>query len=205
MIRLYRRLIAWLLWQANGHPGAATYKSAFYAIKDRILTRYGKQIGYDVQEIEKLCWLCDGKGGEYRYGGYYDERDAEYPPRTWEDCSFCRGIGVFDRFWVKLEKHQLGPYRFHRPTDRTREVNIAQKWIAGMSSKNLIRGYVTHKDRPEELAIEAHLWLMLLYDRAALRHAMTWKRGSRRYPLSLVSHILCSRLRNDRGDLDLPF
>lgn len=95
------RLIARLLWLANCEPWWAI-KHRFYAMKQRIVERWGVRDGLDYQEIVKPCWSCEGTGGLWEPGG----------------CYKCQGDGIYARFWVALERWQLAGYVFHRPLGR---------------------------------------------------------------------------------------
>ena len=55
-------MIGRLLHIANSYPEAVD-KKRFYAMKDRILRRYGRRDGFDIQHVAgKKCWSCDGTG-----------------------------------------------------------------------------------------------------------------------------------------------
>src|SRR5687767_8378355 len=56
-------MIKWILSHLLHHANRETKMDEFYRIKDKILTKYGKVIGYDVQFIEgKKCKSCGGFG-----------------------------------------------------------------------------------------------------------------------------------------------
>ena len=50
--------LSWLLQRANAKPPAMT-REAFFAMKDRLLRRYGQAVGTDLQHIALKCWSCD--------------------------------------------------------------------------------------------------------------------------------------------------
>lgn len=121
-------LIAWLLHRANARP-PLTYRSEFYALKDRLLHRYGRRVGDDLQHIVKRCW--NGP------------------------CWRCDDTGIYDQFWVRLERWQLGGRLFHRPLERQRLA------VPGPAT---ITGFIRHQDYGA-LSAECALWLGLLFDR----------------------------------------
>jgi hypothetical protein len=160
---LAARAVSRLLWLANSDPPRVR-RAEFYAMKDRLLRRWGTRIGQDWQEITRECYACDGTG---RY--VYLEGDSE-------ECRRCGGSGTYDRFWVRLERWDLAGRVFHRPAERTYSRPVEPVKIVGK---------VRHADvgRASE---EACLWLALAFDRALFRRLMlgscaldpTW-----RYPL----------------------
>jgi len=87
-------LLGYVLHLANAAPPSFG-KDDFYALKDRLLRRFGEQcVGHDWQHITKKCWTCYGDG-----------------------CHRC-GDGIYDEFWTQLERWVLGDERFHRPVQR---------------------------------------------------------------------------------------
>ena len=143
-------MIPWLLHLANTDPGPSPCES-FYVFKEAILRKRGTFDGHDMQEIEKECWgsyyqdYCHGKG-----------------------CRKCGGTGIYDRFWVRLERWKYGRYTFHIPAGRT--------WKKPDSVQ--IKGYVEHKNYGIA-ANEAKLWLYLLFG----QFGMIWR--------EMKSHAYC--------------
>jgi hypothetical protein len=84
-------LVGWLLHRANAAPPRIG-REAFYAMKDRLVARYGYLIGTDYQHILKPCW--DGP------------------------CERCGGTGVWTEFYVELDRWQIARWIFHRPMRR---------------------------------------------------------------------------------------
>lgn len=104
-----------LLHIANSYPGAVN-KKRFYAMKTRILERFGKRDGFDIQHIKgKDCWTCEGSGV---YVGYHF-----YSGDEWRDtCNRCWGTGWYKQpVWVRLERFDLGGFVFHTPRERLYE------------------------------------------------------------------------------------
>ncbi len=126
-------MISRLLYLANADPPTVRRKE-FYDLKERLLARYGTRVLPDhVQEIRKDCWGpqqegCAGRG-----------------------CRRCGGSGVWDHFFVRLERHRWGKYEFHRPAERRCRPSAAPD----------IRGYVRHREGGSRCR-EALLWLCLL-------------------------------------------
>lgn len=133
-----QRLLAKLLHYANaGHPA---FRSEFYALKERLLRKYGTFRGHDLQEIKKECY------GESV--GYY-----EWAGCKGTKCRRCGGTGVFDIRWVRLERWEWRGYVFHRPVDDTR--------IPPAVGSVKIFGRIEHADYGLKSA-EAVLWLYVL-------------------------------------------
>lgn len=139
---MIQRLLATLLHYANADTGA-TYRQEFYALKERLLRRYGRFDGHQIQEIKKLCWGP--------WGHEYGERAG----CKGEGCPHCRGTGVFDIRWVRLERWVWQGYVFHRPVDDTRIIP------SPYPPANMIHGRIEHP-RYGRGANEARLWLYLL-------------------------------------------
>jgi hypothetical protein len=137
IMRLYSRLLAWLLHYANARP--PLFSTDFYSLKTRLLHRFAERCGYDVQEIRKECWG--------------DRRDAfRDVSGCGPKCTRCGGTGVYDLFWVRLERWQWGRYTFHCPVWRDR--------IRPLGPIN-IHGRIQHA-KYGRASDEAVLWLYLL-------------------------------------------
>ena len=98
-------MIARLLHIANSAPPTNKAKrERFYAMKQRILRWFGREDGYDLQQIDgKQCWSCGGTGG------YYTEHD----------CYKCGGDGWYKSpVWITLKRWKFGRYTFHEPIQR---------------------------------------------------------------------------------------
>jgi len=148
IMRLYSRLLAWLLHYANARP--PLFSTDFYKLKDRLLFKFATCQGYDVQEIRKECW-------GNRRDAFGDVSGCG--PR----CTRCGGTGIFDLFWVRLERWQWGRYTFHRPIWRGRIKPL---------SPIQIHGRIEHA-KYGHASDEAVLWLYLLSGELRLLwHAM---------------------------------
>lgn len=123
-----------LLHYANSNLSILV-KQDFYALKERLLDQYAKVDGYDIQEITKKCWGYDDDG---------------CPGIT---CRKCGGTGIFDRFWVLLQRYRWGKYIFHSPASNRTRIKPCHPVT--------IHGYVTHKSRGT-ISNESVLWLFLL-------------------------------------------
>lgn len=145
------RILSYLLHHANRE-----YRSDdFYRIKNRILSKYGKPVDFDVQFIEgKKCHSCGGTGTHDFYG--YDGRVYKT-----EACYHCY-FGWYKRpSWVLLQRLQFGKYIFHKPIDRA---NGKANPFAGQSGINteVIEGYIDHTRT--KFGKDALVILFLLYD-----------------------------------------
>lgn len=132
------RVVAWLLVHANADPGIASQRRDFYALKDRLLKRWGRVVGDDVQEIVDRCW------------GYYDDGRC-----LGRGCGKCGGSGVFSRRRVLLERWEIAGRVFHRPVGPYYGDRPAD-----------IQGRIVHEPWSHSRAsVDARLWLALLFDR----------------------------------------
>lgn len=138
----YRRLLGRLLHLANSSPPFR--KTEFYALKDRLLRRWGTRGGYDVQHIVHWCYACEGR-----------------PTRGRNRCWKCGGTGIFREFWVVLERWELAGYPFHRPVSRL----SYRPDLADQPTTGKIEGRIEHRHYPYYLSREASYWLALVYDR----------------------------------------
>jgi hypothetical protein len=135
-------LLANLLHLANAAPPYGDWRREhFYAMKQRILERFGRRDGEDIQFITKPCWGDRRRG----YRGVCT-RDQE--------CR-CGGSGVYDFYWVRLERWRMGDHIFHRPVERLRS----------SPGKVTIEGIIRHQVPDRWQAHEAHLLLSLIFDR----------------------------------------
>lgn len=141
-MQLYERLIAWLLHVAN--TDAHCSPSRFYGVKEKLLRRYGRFAGHELQEIRKECW------GPRVRGDWYDD---SFSGCKGASCSRCGGTGLFDIRWIRLERWEWRGYVFHRPAGDTR--------VKPDITHVRIFGRIRHKDYGIA-AGEARLWLYLL-------------------------------------------
>lgn len=133
-----QRILATLLHYANAE--GSTRHSQFYALKDRLLRKYGEFRGHELQEIKKDCW-----------GDQYDDWGDRYG--CGPKCRACGGSGVFDIRWVRLEIWHWQGFVFHRPDGDTR--------IPPAPSQVRIKGIIQHPKYGLKSS-EARLWLYLL-------------------------------------------
>jgi hypothetical protein len=143
MNKIIAFILSWILHRANRE----TKLPEFYAIKNSILKKYGKHLGYDVQFIEgKKCFTCGGGGIYYGYS-----QDVE--------CNRCDGTGWYKLpVWNILERVQFGKYIFHQPFKRAYkkpDISVAP-----------IDGYIEHT-RAKYGALSLTI-LFLLYNRKAI-------------------------------------
>jgi hypothetical protein len=167
-----KRIIGLLLHIANSSPPILG-REEFYAIKTKLLERYGTFVRNDLQYIEKGCFACDGTG---RYPAHY-ERGF---------CRRCWGSGLYEAFYVILRLYRLGDYEFHTPTKR--------QYVTAEDPARIphVRGYIEHKRFRRYLSSECAYWLFLIYDRRTFRYVFG-RSGhcSRKYtPLVITSNLL---------------
>jgi hypothetical protein len=163
------RLLSWLLMSANTDPGILR-RDEFYAIKERLLMRYGTIQGTEIQHIKKDCFTCDGTG--------------EYEPEV--DCYKCWGTGVYQEFWVKLISWDWNGYSFHQPVERKHKPFLSED---GSHVPITHEGYITKLHH--WAANESRLWLFLLFDRKTFFRAMKSSCQCRpRLPLSIIQKIV---------------
>ena len=145
-----KRLLALLLHIANTSPPLIKgNKEGFYRIKDRLLKRWGIHLAYDIQHIQKLCFRCDGTGDDAW------SEDVE--------CRKCGGTGIYDEFWVILEKWKFGKYTFHSPWKRYTRDDLKRAGLE-VPDVRMIEGYIQHESYPYHLAMECFYWLALIFD-----------------------------------------
>lgn len=132
----FERTLAWILGLANAHP-PTLHRSEFYALKDRLLRRWGRLAGQDIQRIVYECW------------GYEDDGEC-----LGKGCEKCGGTGVFSSKTTLLERWELGERIFHRPA--------RQVW--GSEWTPNIHGRIRHAEVSHASAAEATLWLALFFD-----------------------------------------
>lgn len=175
--------LAFILHHANRYYEKS---DAYYKIKDKILTKYAKSDGYDIQHIPgKKCWSCGGTGMHYYYSS-----TAPYKPYDSTDCWHCHNGWYKLPQWICLERKIFGGYIFHKPLRR--EFQAKNPWTAeGMgwqvSTRPIIEGYIDHvRSRFSRWAM---LILFLLYDRknAKLfwRNEVNWKQFIPRFIMEI--------------------
>lgn len=197
-------MIGKLLHIANSYPSAID-KERFYAMKSRILQRWGTPDGRDIQHIEgKQCWTCYGSG---IYVGIYWISGDE-----WQDtCNRCFGSGWFKSpVWVVLERYRIGNFVFHQPTDRL------YKAPESLEPTNQIEGYIEHRDygwrKPIWAAIVLGLifdwklaWLGLKGEANSTRIVQRWHRWKRDRKRRQIERDMASRSSSDFDDTEVPF
>lgn len=151
-------MIKWLLSRLLHHANRETRLEEFYRIKDKILTRYGKVVGHDIQFIAgKKCRSCGGAGNHpkisWETGKIYD----------YADCYHCWGGWYKHPAWVLLQRIQFGKFTFHKPIKKEYKINNPFWKDPELAVCNkVIEGYIEHtrtKHGKDALVI-----LFLLYD-----------------------------------------
>lgn len=189
-----------LLHICNSEPYCFGSKDEFYALKSRLLERYGTPDGYDVQHIPgKPCWSCEGTGGLYEPCG----------------CYKCGGSGWFKHpVWISLKRHRFGRFVFHTPENRS--------YVKPKPDVTNIEGYVKHACYSRRQVQWAALVLSLLFARqvfwrlASERINSLWIcRVTKRRCIDCKRHTWCDKWRcvtcqvlHERGVIDddeIPF
>jgi hypothetical protein len=147
---MIKHILSYLLHHANRE----TNMEEFYKIKDKIITKYGKGIGHDVQFIEgKKCRSCGGFGYHRKYswetGKVYDT----------VDCYHCWWGWYKQPTWVLLERIRFGKYIFHKPVERKYGSKNPFDHIV---NNPVIEGYIDHTR--SKYGKDALVILFLLYD-----------------------------------------
>lgn len=78
-------------------------KQSFYALKSKILKKYGTESNFDLQTINRICNTCDGKG-IFKSGW-----------KLPETCWSCHGDGIFSTKKIVLKRWILNGALFHEP------------------------------------------------------------------------------------------
>lgn len=141
-------LKAYLLHIANRQP-FGVHRNDFYDLKHRLLQRYGRFTGHQIQEIRKDCW------GERRYDDQDLDSDGYTTVPCGPNCKRCRGTGIYDIRWVRLERWEFCKYVFHVPAGDTRIIP------SPYPPKDMIRGRIEHGGDGRSSA-EAAMWLYVL-------------------------------------------
>ncbi|WP_372776485.1 hypothetical protein [Mangrovibacterium sp.] len=147
-------ILSWLLHHAN-REASSHY---FYQVKDLILQKHARVIGYEIQFIEgKKCWTCKGTGKYMKYDhytGWYSE-----------PCWHCYNGWYHRPVWVILQKYQFGKYTFLKPIKSTYE--------KPETNVPVIKGYIDHE--PSKYGEFALFILLLLYEKGFMKR---WWRES---------------------------
>lgn len=158
------KILGFLLHHANRN-----YRSPeFYAIKSKIIGKYGSLVGIDIQHLEGVkCTNCSGTGvHHYDYHGFPVE------------CHSCWNGWYKPKAWVILYKYVIGNYSFHQPIQKFYHYPTCQEFVNTMvSDRNYldekvlgsITGYIDHtRSKHGDLA---YMILGSIFD-----HTNYWKR-----------------------------
>jgi len=126
------------------HANRETKDVSYYAIKDKILKKYGVTVGHDVQHLPgKRCNACGGTGQHAKYSNYPPYKIYDYA-----DCYHCMAGWYRYPQWVCLAKVQFGKYIFHKPLRRRSRINnpfVKEKMGFDVSVSPVIDGYISHR------------------------------------------------------------
>lgn len=136
-------------------------QDAFYRIKDAILSKHGKIIGYDIQHIKgKRCNSCDGHGRHWHYG-------HNGKPYDYSDCYHCWGGWYKLPIWVALHRIKYGSFIFHKPLKRHECISnpfTEEEMGWKVTDSPVIQGYIEHSSH--RFGDFAMLILFWFYNRA---------------------------------------
>jgi hypothetical protein len=165
-------LLGYILHLANSDI-PFLHKDKFYVIKTKFLKKYGTFICNEIQHIKKECYRCNSEG-VYR---------SKF--KLSEPCWSCLGTGVYDEFWVRLEKYKLGNFYFHNPIQKSRTI-----LFEGVSKP--IEGYIEHKAPKYRIGKEAALWLFLFFDFNTFKSAISiyGHPSHKRTPLVFLGNLI---------------
>lgn len=156
----FHLILGWLLFHANRNP---IDRDTFYPLKDKLLHRWGKRMGDDLQHLEGLrCNRCNN-GRHWHW--VYDMHAFGYEP-----CWHCNGTGWFKpERWVLLNRYKLGTHEFHLPICELTALRGPMKPPTRLLNGHIIEGYVRHDGVKFLLSQECSLWLYLVFDRPNLK------------------------------------
>ena len=185
------------LWIANAAPDYLDKRSIFYPLKDKLLNRYSKRDGWDLQEITKECWQCDEDGIDWWNDG--------------ETCRYCGGTHIYEIKRFCLLRYQLGDRTYHRPMEIW-EAN-EQGLTVPEEKRGIIEGHITHSDSGlnHEDGDKALRWLLVRYEpqtliqrfineRKRLFHNWFWFKAE-----PWIARVLIKRFNLTRVNDDIPF
>ena len=167
----------------------------FYRIKNQILIRHGKIVGYDVQFIDgKKCYTCGGTGiyVGYNYSGYQFS-DA---------CRRCLGGWYRLPVWNVLAKLRFGKFTFHQPKKRCySEMEVSEYLTENQGlAHSVFDGYIDHRRPP--YGDWAVLILFLLYRRElpdGFGFGLGWRANWWRFDAQLNNALWFYRRRANYG------
>ena len=113
----------------------------FYPFKARFLKRFGNCDGWDSQEVDHLCWTCDGTGS---FGSGLNA----------QTCRSCGGDGVHHTNFHWLHRYELGGRIYHVPEPPPFLLKV----------KNEIEGLIKHEPIDERTARRAFMRLLVRHE-----------------------------------------
>lgn len=125
-----QKIIGHLMYLANNEG----IKQPWYALKDKLLDRYGSNDGYDLQYLPgKQCFSCNGTGIYTQYSTWRENH---------EYCYNCNHGWYKLPSYVVLERIRVGKYVFHRPVKRYNAPK--QLHEVDIPCSVVIEGYISH-------------------------------------------------------------
>lgn len=172
-------LLGKVIWIVNSDP-PHQLRDEFYLIKNKLLKRFGKRVGQDLQHIYKACWHCN----------YLACDECE----QFDVCCKCLGTNIYRQFWSRLDIYQIGSFRFHLPVERL---------YKDPGEPVTIKSYIQHEERGSYfLRMELLLWLIVFFDPAYLLRNLRHLKHvpvSLRYPLFRSLSLLGGIVQTAKG------
>lgn len=144
-------LLAWVMHLANQDSC-----DQWFALKRRLLIRFGVRDGFDLQDLIKHCRECNGAG--------YISPDPDHRFR----CRRCRD-GIYARTFNQLHRWQVQGWLFHTP-ERVYS-QVAADYLRD-EARSVITTVKQYRRGFPRLAREAQLWLLFVFDRHLWRSMM---------------------------------
>lgn len=142
---MIKYIIGWLLHISNTNL-AYKFKKDFYKLKDKLVKKFGKKIGTDIQHIKEICYQCNGTG----------IFESNWKPP--EPCWYC--FNGYHEYWTVLDKYKISKWTFHNPVEKL--------YIEPKTKNNIIEGYITHRGKKYKLAMKSFIVLTILFDKKML-------------------------------------
>ena len=180
---LFAPLLGWLVYHANRRFRSESW----YAVKDKVLSRWSTPDGCDLQVLPpNECWSCD-KGVPRGCGPHSIRPNGR--------CARCDGEGHYTpERYVRLERRKLGPYVFHKPGSTATRNELAgidaAYWARAWKAHSIIHGLILHAPtkRQRWLGYRTRIVLELLFDfkrfapillKRLFRRPLQWWHGHR--------------------------
>lgn len=177
-------MLGLLLKNANKVAKNKPWKRDFYQLKDKLLTKYGKPCGTDLQVINYSCWGCSA---------CYSFSNEEWPK--------CSGDGIYARRYIELPKRLIFGYTFHSvgqqygfdPRKKHGDCSVQKKYDA------IIEGHIIHDKPKKDYGYICFLILALLFDfRIFIKHVNPIRRIVSRVRSRLAYMRFCFEVKTSK-------